>query len=74
MPRAMAMYCSEECGKTLKEPMPYEVFRKYCKEVLDKGQFLKGYSMTFSIKISPGGAFFPKMYQSKNIQVSSDSL
>jgi len=67
------MHCTEECGKALKEPMPYGVFRKYCK-VLDKEQCLRGYSMTFSIKISPGASFSSRMYQSKNFQVSSDSL
>jgi len=70
----MAKYCSEECGKALKEPMPYEEFRKYCKEVLDKEQSLRGYSMTFSIKISPEAEIFSKMYQSKNFQISSDSM
>eukprot|EP00102_Acyrthosiphon_pisum_P026328 XP_016663538.1 PREDICTED: uncharacterized protein LOC107884930 [Acyrthosiphon pisum] len=61
MPRPM--YCSKECGEVFKEPMSYEEFRKYCTEVLDKGQGLRGFSVTFSIKISPGGTFSSKMYQ-----------
>lgn len=60
MPRSM--YCSEHCGESLTKSLRYEVFKK----ILGKGQCLKDYNITFSIKIKPGGSFLSKMYQSKN--------